>query len=162
MRTVLYWLILSAMLSSQSYYQIGAPSTEPKRIHIEGEKARTLISLLVTGNENVRAAIKGSNQTKIVIHELSILSEATQKYDPIDPYYRLMVYSARARIGSAASAVRIGEATALYEYFSELGLRPDVALEGTYLQVREINCEVNVNASVATPIRFQCDVTPAF
>ena len=127
-------------------------------LEITGEKAGTLISLLVTGSDRVRASIKDSHRDEIVIRDLSILSESTLKYDPTDPYYNLMVYSAKGTLGATTTIVNICEATALFHYFRELGIKPDLALEGTYIQLKQITCAIDPNKAISAPQRFQCQI----
>jgi hypothetical protein len=103
----------------------------PKRIHVTGLKASQLVSLLVSGSDAIKTAIKDQNKRDIVVHDLSILSEATSKYDPSMPMFNLAVYDARGKIRTATNPTPIGEATALFKFLTGLGLPEDGAMEGS-------------------------------
>jgi DUF971 family protein len=130
-----------------------------QRIHVEGDRAKQLVSLLVSGNEQIRSMVKDGHARRIVVHDLSILKEATQKYDSSDPYYALDVYTAKARIGTASDPVKMGEATGLFNLLREVGIQNDGAMEGTYATAHEIDCTIDVNAGESAARRFRCDVT---
>jgi hypothetical protein len=136
-----------------------ASAQTPKQVHVNGPKALKLVSLLVSGSDEVKAAIKAQhNKSEIVIHDLSILRWPTYKYDTDDPFYRLDVYRAEGKIGLATNSTPIHEATALWELLSGLGMTTDVAMEGAYLHAATIDCKIDTTADADSPNRVQCDL----
>lgn len=123
---------------------------------LDGDQAFRLVSLLVSGNGTVRTALVDQRQTRIVINELMVLQSATNKYDAASPMFALRVYSAKGRIGGAAEFSPIGEATALWSLLSDAGVRPNGAMEGSYLELRTLECAVNTTADVSSARRFHC------
>ena len=134
----------------------------PKRVHVTGPKALQLVSLLVSGSDSIRTAIKDQNRREIVVHNLSILSEATSKYDPSMPMFNLAVYDARGKIGTATNPTPIGEASALFKLLTGLGLPQDGAMEGIYLNIASISCKINTAVDANSSDRFQCNIVNGF
>jgi hypothetical protein len=140
----------------------GVNAQTPKRVHISGSKALQLVSLLVSGSDAIKTPIKDQNRDEIVVHDLSILSEATSKYDPGMPMFRLAVYDAKGKIGTATNPTPIGEACGLFKFLTGLGLPEDGAMEGSYLNIELIRCKITVAVSADSPGRFQCDIVNGF
>lgn len=134
----------------------------PKRVHLTGAKALQLVSLLVSGSDAIRTAIKDQIKSKILVQDLSLLSEATSKYDPSMPMFNLAVYDARGRIGNATNPTQIGEASALFKFLAGLGLPKDGAMEGTYLNIASVKCKINTSVDANSSDRFQCDIVNGF
>jgi hypothetical protein len=135
-----------------------ASAQTPKQVHINGPKALKLVSLLVSGSDAIATAIRDQNKSQIVIHDLSILKWATYKYDTDSPLYKIDVYRAEGKIGSATNSTPIHEATALWELLSGLGMTTDMAMEGGYLNVATIDCKIDTTADADSPNRVQCDL----
>ncbi|WP_263416688.1 hypothetical protein [Terriglobus albidus] len=143
-------------------FDISMDAQAPKRVHVTGPKALQLISLLISGSNSVRTAVKDQNKSEIIIHDLSILSEATSKYDPSMPMFNLAVYDAKGKVGTAANPTPIGEASALFKFLTGLGLPVDGAMEGSSVNIASISCKINTAADGDAPERFQCDIVNGF
>jgi hypothetical protein len=135
-----------------------ASAQTPKQVHINGPKALKLVSLLVSGSDEVATAIRDQQKSEIVIHDLSIVKWSTYKYDTDSPLYKLDVYRAQGRIGSATNSTSIGEATALWELLNGLGMTTDMAMDGAHLSVTTISCKIDTTADADSPNRVQCDL----
>ena len=131
----------------------------PKQIHIDGPKALKLVSLLVSGSDEVANLIRDQHKSEIVLHDLSIVKWATQKYETDHPLYRVDVYRAQGRIGSATTLTPIHEATGLWELLNGLGMTTDAAMEGGYLNAATIDCKIDTTANAESTNRIQCDLT---
>ena len=135
-----------------------ASAQTPKRVHINGPKAFRLVSLLVTGSHEIGKTVGTQHKSEIVIHDLSIVKSSTYKYDTDSAIYKLDVYGAQGKIGSATNSTAIYEATALWEFFNRLGMTTDLALEGAYLNVATVDCKIDATIDVKSPNRVQCDL----
>lgn len=87
---------------------------------------------------------------------------STFKYDEDAPMYRLDFYSAYARIGEATNPATLGEATALYELLSAIGVTPEGAMEGSYLEATTVDCRIDAHLQFDKPQRFLCDLALPF
>ncbi len=99
------------------------------------------------------------NKNEIVIHDLSLSKWATYKYDTDSPLYKLDVYRAEGKIGAATNATPMGEATALWELLSGLGMTTDAAMDGAHLSVASVSCKIDTTADPKSVNRFQCELT---
>lgn len=135
-----------------------AAQNKPRTLHIEGAKARRLISLLVSGSDSIASSFRDNHSTRILLRELDVMKFATSKYDETASMYRLDVYSARAKIGSATQPVAINEATALYELLASLGVTPDASMQGTGLEANRVDCRIDTRLPFDKPQRFVCDL----
>ena len=135
-----------------------ATAQTPKRVHINGPKAFRLVSLLVTGSDEIGKAVGNQHKSEIVIHDLSVVKSSTYKFDVDSAIYKLDVYGAQGKIGSATNSTAIHEATALWEFLSGLGMTTDLALEGAYLNVGTVDCKIDATIDVKSPNRVQCDL----
>jgi hypothetical protein len=114
-----------------------AGQSKPRTVHIEGDRAKRLVSLLATGSETIAASLRDAKGTRIVLHDLMVLKFATYKYDGDSGMYNLDVYSAEAKIGDAAQSAQLGEATALFELLSTLGSNLSFQCrEQTWMRIR--------------------------
>ncbi len=130
----------------------------PKRIRITGSRALQLVSLLVSGSEVVGAALGSQHKNEIVIHDFRVEAASTYKLDPDDPGFKLALYTAEGKVGSATNPTPINEATALYKFFADLGIKGDLGLEGYFFEMTTIDCKIDVTADIASPKRAQCDM----
>jgi hypothetical protein len=130
----------------------------PKQVHIDGAKALKLVSLLVSGSDAIAAAIRDQNKSEIVVHDLSIVKWATQKYEPDSPFYKIDVYRAEGRIGAATDSTPIHEASGLWDLLSGLGMTTDAAMDGAHLSVATVSCKIDTTVDAAAPNRIQCDL----
>lgn len=161
-----WWLSALAVIGaiSASPCLSAQPEEQVKGIHLEGEKARTLISLLLGGsysdNGATNAAIqqRSTRNVEITFRDLRVIAASTYKYDPDDWHYKLKSYHATARVAQSDNPVNIREATALWSYFTDLGLKTDLALEGTYFELSGVHCKIDANISDTVPARFQCEL----
>jgi hypothetical protein len=96
------------------------------------------------------------------LHDLDVEKQSTYKYDGGAPYFRLDVYRAHARIGESQQQSSLGEATALYELLSSLGLKPDMAMDGAHLEAQTVDCRINSRLAFDKPQRFVCDLKVPF
>jgi hypothetical protein len=130
----------------------------PKRIQITGSKALQLVSLLVSGSDAIGAALGSQHKNEIVLHDFSVMSASTYKLEPDDPGFKLALYSAQGKIGSATNPTQIHEATALYKFFADLGIEGDLGLEGYFFEMTTVDCKIDVTADIASLKRAQCDM----
>ena len=166
---VLKFLVLSCCLIFFSFtvYISGqerrAP-LHPRHFTIRGEKAQMLMSLLIDGSKDIAAEMRNSHTSQITIHDLSVESESTYKYDENSPLYKLSLYSATAKVGVGVNKkqIEVGEATCLYKLLDGLGITGSLGLEGNYLNVETLDCKINADIAISVPERFQCDVSTAF
>jgi hypothetical protein len=136
-----------------------AAPAKPNPIHLNGKRAETLISLLVSGSDQIAKSFEISAEHQVVLRDVEVEAIETYKYEPDTWFYKLPEYRASAKIGNDNSQTSIGEATSLWRFFLGVGLESDLAMDGSYLQIRQINCKVNVHADMSSPNRFQCDLT---
>jgi hypothetical protein len=148
-----------------SFAQCLAQGPESKvggKIHLTGEKARGLISILDSGgvvNPEVEKVFPMPHTAGVIaLRDLNVLRASTYKYDADISIYKLNLYSATAKIGSSDNPVKVGEAIALWNYFTDLRLKTDLGLEGTYFMITTINCKIDANLDITSPTRFQCDL----
>ena len=145
-------LVLTCLASAQTK----APA--PKRLHLEGPKALQLISILVSGSEVLAKTFQHQGNADFVIHNLAVRGAATQKYDSDAPVYRLALRDARGSLGAAKDSSPINEATALWDFFTSLGLPTSGAMDGSSFQLTSVACHIDVQADIASPKRAQCDL----
>jgi len=158
MRKFILFFVLIVLLLARANAVQKKPIPGPRKVHIEGERAHVLISLLVNGSARIDKEIEGSPKHEVALHDFSVEAASTYKADPDQWEYKLLEYSATAKVGSDEDAVDISEATSLWKFFSELGVKPNLGLEGAFLNVSEIDCKINGKLDVAVPTRFQCDL----
>lgn len=151
---------MKTLLSLAAIAWLAAPTSAqtPKRLRISGSSAQHLLSLLVSGSAEVRAAVRDRRDTTIVVHDLFVVSRPTAKYDAGDPFFKLGVYEAKGRIGTAAGSAPIGEATALFELFTRLGLPTLGAMDGMSFQLDRVDCRIDVAEDAASAKRFRCEI----
>jgi hypothetical protein len=131
----------------------------PKRVHINGPRAFRLVSLLVTGSSEIGKAVGNQHKSEIVIHDFSVVKSSTYKYDTDSAIYKLDVYAAQGKIGSATNSTAIYEATALWEFLSTLGITTDLGLEGAYLNIATVDCKIDATVDIKSSNRVQCDLS---
>src|SRR5262249_26550688 len=119
----------------------------------------TLISLLSSGSEALQQAM--AREKEFAINDFSVTKGATRKYDPLDSRFDLALYFASGKIGNSENPSRIGEATALYQFFTNAGFRQDVSLQGSDHSFAVIACKINGSMDIRAPKRFQCTLTQA-
>ena len=117
---LLLWMTLGFGVF-QSVAQGNLSKPEEKKIHLSGARARTLISLLASGNDEILHRVRSVGSSEIVLHDLEVLSVSTYKYDPDASLYRLDVRSAKAKLAPQYDVVQINEATALYDFLTPYG-----------------------------------------
>lgn len=146
--------------TSYSASGLGPPGSEV--IHLAKEKARTLISLLLSTGA-VRSEIEKSfpmpPRAEIILHDLDVYLPSTYKYDANTWIYRLSLYTATARISPSANPVPLSEAKSLWSFLTNLGLQTDLGLGGADLEVREVDCKIDAELPISALDRFQCDLT---
>jgi hypothetical protein len=135
-----------------------APAVAQKKTHLAGREASELVSLLASGNKTVKELL-GKGATEIVVHEFMVLSEATFKYDPDAPIFKLPIYAASGKVGATQNSTEFGEATALFRFLTGLGFKPETSLQGGDIMIATIVCKIDVKADIAADRRFQCDLT---
>ena len=159
MRGAFLPLCLAAGIAfAQSSTPTNKPAPTGKKVHLAGERARTLISLLVSGNNEIQDRIKNGGSSEIVLHDLEVLTESTYKYDPDARFFRLHVVSAWAKLAPADNRIQINEATAIDDFLAPFGLDDDLAMEGSYREVPVVDCKINASVPYEQPARFQCDL----
>ena len=136
----------------------GAKPEDGKKVHLSGARARILISLLVSGNSEILNRVKNLGSSEIALRDLAVESESTYKYDSGDPFYRLDVRLAKAKLAPEYNVVYINEASALHDFLTPFGLDDDLALEGSYREIPELDCKINASLPVDNLARFQCDL----
>jgi hypothetical protein len=149
-------ICLPFLLGSCAYAQTA------KKVHVEGKQAEELISLLVSGNEDVRQAIKDGGATTVIIHDLQLQRESTFKYDPIDPYYRLDVVHAWGKVQNADKVSTFGDALAMYTLLLSLNLDTDTTVSGSTIEVKRLDCRIQPTLDIDTPARFACDLESVY
>jgi hypothetical protein len=138
-------------------------SSKGSIIHVTGEKARSLISILATGNATIRNQIKDDSRSEIVLTDLSLEIESTWKFDPDSPYSGLYIYFAKATLLPNRTSIDLQDATALFQFVEQFHISGGVALEGGYIDLQRIDCTVNTGRSVSDAERFHCDlVVPSY
>lgn len=155
-RAIATALLLTAVNGSQ------AAQNKPRRMQIEGAQARRLISLLVTGSDDIASSLRDSGSSRIVLHDLMVLKSSTYKYEKNAAMYDLDVYYANAKIGNAAQLTPVHEATPLYEFLSSLGVRNQLSMQGSDLDAETVDCRINTDVSFDKPQRFVCDLVLPF
>jgi hypothetical protein len=128
----------------------------PPAIHIDGSKARQLLSILLSADTKAFDRVETSNG--IVVRDLTVLAQATHKYDETDSRYRIEIYSARGKVDGSQEEVSIAEATSLWNFLVGLGIGRNASLQGADLQIETIDCRVDPNVAFAKASRFQCDI----
>jgi hypothetical protein len=130
----------------------------PRTVHITGPKAFQLLSVLASANETIKDTL-GRQQT-LVIHNLRILQQSTQKYDSNSASYKLAIYRAEGRIENAEEISRLGEATELFKFIKKLGFKSSgITFEGGWLEIRTVACKVDGSAAFSDDKRFQCELS---
>jgi hypothetical protein len=97
-----------------------APAIAQKKTHLAGREASELVSLLASGNKGVQELLR-KGDTEIVVHDFLVLSEATFKYEPDAPMFKLAIYAASGKVGAAQTSTEFREATALFRFFTGVG-----------------------------------------
>jgi hypothetical protein len=138
-----------------------AQTPVPRQIHMSGAQAERLISLLATGNSTISSMLRDQHKTEIVLRSLSVMKFSTYKYDESNPYYDLGIYQAWVKLG-ANDRAPVGEATAIYELLTEVGVTPDMSMQGSELAVDVVDCKVDVTAAVDSGKRFGCDLKVSY
>jgi len=130
----------------------------PRKVHITGQRAFQLLSLLASGSEALKDTL--TRQQTVVVHDLRILVAATHKYDTDSAPYKLAIYSAQGKIGNAEKFSTIGEATALFKFMTDAGSKNnDIAMEGAWLEMQTVECRVDGKAAFTDNKRFECDLS---
>jgi hypothetical protein len=130
----------------------------PRKVHITGQRAFQLLSLLASGSEALKDTL--TRQQTVVVHDLRILVAATHKYDTDSAPYKLAIYSAQGKIGNAEKFSTIGEATALFKFMTDAGFKNnDIAMEGAWLEMQTVECRVDGKAAFTDNKRFECDLS---
>lgn len=154
-------LFATLLLPAMAVLTTPSLSQTPKPIHISGPKAMQLISLLVSGSGAVRSRLQNGG-TDLVLHDLVVTSEATQKYDPDSAYYMLAITSASARVGEAKDSSPMGESAALFAFFSgPMKAYADSSMGGSSFSWESVSCKVVTTAAQASASRYQCALVPA-
>jgi hypothetical protein len=135
---------------------VGMPAQSPKRMELTGTRAQQLVSILVSGSEEIRAAVRDQGATEIVVHDLVVRTEATYKYDAGSAYFNLAVHHATGRIGTASEAKPLGDATALFALFTSLRLPSDADMQGSSFELATVDCRIDTALDGSSPQRFRC------
>jgi hypothetical protein len=121
-----------------------------------------LISILVSGGSGSPVVEKTlpipHSADVVVLRNLQVLRASTYKYDANVWIYKLNLYSATAKIGNSENPIKIGEGTALWKYFTDLGLKTDLGMEGAYFEIATVGCQIDAKFDIGVPTRFQCDL----
>ena len=128
-----------------------------RKVEIDGQKAKTLISLLSSGNQALQQAV--AREKEFAIADFYVIKGATQKYYPVDSLFGLDLYAAWGKIGNSQNPSEIGEATAIYQFLTNLGFRQAVSLQGSDHSFSRIECKINATIHIRAPKRFQCSLT---
>ncbi len=134
----------------------GAQASEIRQIHIAGEDARNLISLLASASKPIASGIKDKGLTNVRVYDLRVWSTSTEQYGSESPYHDLSVFAATARLDQATKSVEIGEATSLFRYFRSIGIEPELGLEGASFMIRSVDCKIAVKDLTEGISRFSC------
>lgn len=136
-----------------------AAPVKTNKIHLNGQRARTLISLLVSGSDRISKAIGNSDEHRVILLNVEVESIETYKYETDSWIYKLPGYRASGKIGTDDNQISIGEATSLFSFFLKVGVTSELAMDGSYITFQEISCKIDVHANITAPERFQCDLT---
>ena len=158
-----FCLVLLFALPSGAQDERGKAIPGPRKVHLEGEQARILISLLVNGNRSIAAPLgaaltSGTPTYHVVLHHFSVDSITTYKYDNDYPGYRLYGYYATAILEPDEKNIEINEATSLYKFFDQLRVTPNLSLEGTFLEIGVLDCRIDAKIDFTKTGRFRCDL----
>jgi hypothetical protein len=138
----------------------GCPAA--RNLHLTGEKTRELISILASGGAASPVAEKTfpipHSADVVVLRNLQVLRASTYKYDADVWIYKLNLYSATAKIGNSENPIKIGEGTALWKYFTGLGLKTDLGMEGAHFEIATVDCQIDAKFDIRVPTRFQWDL----
>jgi hypothetical protein len=146
-------LALPWMAGAQNGTQNGA-----KRIHLEGEQARTLISLVANGSAEINQRLREGHATQFTLTELNAMKSSTYKYDPSDPYFRLDIYHGQIKLPGSDSYLQLSDGWAMYEFLNKLGLPHDGAMEGDYIEAANVHCVISPKIAFGNAKRFTCDL----
>lgn len=143
--------------STMAYAQNGA-----KQIHLEGEQARTLISLVANGNDKINQRLKEGHATGFKLAEVSAMKWSTFKYDSNDPYFRLDIYSGSIKLPGADSYLPLTDGRSMYEFLDKLGMPGGVSAGGDDIDAANVNCAIHAEIAFGNAKRFTCDLEKPF
>jgi hypothetical protein len=132
--------------------------TGSKKLNLEGEQARTLISLVANGSTEINQSLKDRHATEFTLAELNAMKSSTFKYDPIDPYFKLDIYHGQIKLAGADSYILLSDGRAMYEFLDKLGLPHDGAMEGDYIEAVNVHCAIHPQIAYGDAKRFACDL----
>lgn len=133
-----------------------------KRVHLEGEQARTLISLVANGSNEINQRLKEGHATGFKLAELNATKWSTFKYDEDDPYFKLDIYSGSIKLPGADSYLPISDGRSMYEFLSKLGMPGGVSAGGDDVDAANVDCAIHAEIAFGNPKRFTCDLEKPF
>jgi hypothetical protein len=133
-----------------------------KKLHLEGEQARTLISLVANGSTEINQPLKEGHATEFTLTEVNVMKSSTFKYDPNDPYFRLDIYRGQIKVPGADGSLPLSDGWAMYEFLNKLGMSHDGAMEGDYIEAANVHCTIHPRIAYGDAKRFTCDLERPF
>ena len=133
-----------------------------KTLHLEGEQARILISLVANGSTEINQRLREGHATEFTLTELNAMKSSTSKYDPGDPYFRLDIYRGQIKLPGAESYLPLSDGWATYEFLNKLGMPHDGAMEGDYIEAANVHCTIRPQIAYGNAKRFTCDLERPF
>ena len=150
-------LVLPVMAWAQN-----GPHGGAKKLHLEGEQARTLISLVANGSSEINQRLKVGHAREFTLTELNAMKSSTFKYDPSDPYFRLDIYRGQIKLPGAEGYLPLSDGWAMYEFLDKLGMPHDGAMEGDYIEASNVHCTIRPQIAYGDAKRFTCDLEMPF
>lgn len=132
------------------------------KLHLEGEQARTLISLVANGSNEINQRLKEGHATEFRLAELSAMKWSTFKYEPDDPYFRLDIYSGSIKRPGTDSYLPLSDGRSMYEFLDKLGMPHGVSLSGDDVDAANVDCVIHPHIAFGNAKRFTCDLEKPF
>ena len=129
-----------------------------KQIHLEGEQARTLISLVANGSNEINQRLKEGHAAEFNLVELKAMKASTYKYDTDDPYFELDIYGGIIKLPGTDSYLPLSDGRSMYEFLDKLGMPHDLGLEGDYVEAANVHCAIHAKIPFSNAKRFTCDL----
>jgi len=133
-----------------------------RQIHLEGEQARTLISLVANGSTEINRRLDQEHATEFRLAELNAVKASTFKYDADDPYFKLDIYGGNLKLADADSYLPLSDGRSMYEFLERLGMPHDLAMEGDYIEAAKVDCTIHTKIAFGNAKRFTCDLERPF
>ena len=156
-------LMRATTVSSEALTQVfggynfqSTSSAVQRTITLSGDSARTLMSLLGSGNAEVLTNIESLR--RLVVRDLVVLKQATHKSELSDPKFELHLFMAWGKIGNGQENAAIGEAASPI-FLAAAKVPGGVSMQGGDYSVDQVACSIDVRLAVASPQRFQCTIT---